>query len=72
MKKARLAILDMNNNTPNLGLASIVQHVEACSEYFDYEIFDVRERIKYQALSSMLIYLQGGRVILEKKMVYGM
>ncbi|HQW11849.1 MAG TPA: GMP synthase [Saprospiraceae bacterium] len=60
MKKARLAILDMNNNTPNLGLASIVQHVEACSEYFDYEIFDVRGKNQIPGLEFDAYISSGG------------
>ena len=38
----RVAVLDMNNNVPNLGLGNIVEIVKEFSEEVEWEVFDVR------------------------------
>lgn len=40
----RVAILDMNNNVPNLGLGNIVEIVKDFSEELEWQVFDVRHK----------------------------
>lgn len=56
----KLAILDLNDNTTNLGLGSIVEHVEAFSDTFTYEIFDVRYKNEIPSLDFDIYISSGG------------
>ena len=56
----KLAILDLNDNTTNLGLRSIVEHVEAFSDTFTYEIFDVRYKNEIPSLDFDVYISSGG------------
>lgn len=56
----KLAILDLNDNTPNLGLGSIVDHVKAFSDEVNYEIFDVRHKHEISSLDFDIYISSGG------------
>ncbi len=56
----KLAILDLNDNTTNLGLRSIVEHVEAVNEDIYYEIFDVRHKNEIPSLDFDIYISSGG------------
>lgn len=56
----KLAILDLNDNTTNLGLRSIVEHVEAYNESIYYEIFDVRHKNEIPSLDFDIYISSGG------------
>lgn len=56
----KLAILDLNDNTTNLGLRSIVEHVEAFGSAISYEIFDVRHKHEIPSLDFDLYISSGG------------
>lgn len=58
--KFKLAILDMNEGTPNLGLRSIVDHVTAFSDYYDFDIFDVRVKNELPGLDYDVYISSGG------------
>ena len=40
----RIAILDMNNNVPNLGFGNIVEIVKDFSDEVESQVFDVRHK----------------------------
>jgi len=56
----KLAILDLNDNTTNLGLRSIVEHVQAFGDEIDYEIFDVRHKHEIPSLDFDIYISSGG------------
>ena len=64
-KPLRVAILDMNNNHPNLGLNCIrtmvkLQSGEIENVLLDYDIFDVRARNEVPDLSYDIYISSGG------------
>lgn len=56
----KLAILDLNDNTPNLGLLSICQHVDNFASEIEYEIFDVRHKHEIPDLNFDIYISSGG------------
>ena len=56
----RLAILDLNDNTTNLGLRSIVEHVQAFGDAIKYDIFDVRHKHEIPSLDYDIYISSGG------------
>jgi GMP synthase-like glutamine amidotransferase len=60
MKRARLAILDMNNNAPNQGLRCIVEIAEKFKEVIDYDVFNVRGKNELPDLSYDIYISSGG------------
>jgi GMP synthase-like glutamine amidotransferase len=55
----RVAVLDMNNNVPNLGLGNIVEIVKEFKDEVEWEVFDVRFKNEIPDLS-WDIYLSSG------------
>lgn len=55
----RVAILDLNNNVPNLGLGNIVDIVKEFSEEVEWQVFDVRHK-KEIPDTSWDIYISSG------------
>ncbi len=58
--KLRLAILDMNNNVPNRGLANIKQIVSQFADKIDFEVFDVRHRAEIPFIDFDVYISSGG------------
>ncbi|MCO6461080.1 MAG: GMP synthase [Saprospiraceae bacterium] len=56
----KLAILDLNDNTPNLGLGSIVEHAKAFQSELCYQVFDVRHKHEIPGLDFDLYISSGG------------
>jgi len=50
----------MNDGSPNLGLRSIVDHVTAFGDYYDFTIFDVRVKNELPDLSYDVFISSGG------------
>lgn len=55
----RVAILDLNNNVPNLGLGNIVEIVKEFSDEVEWQVFDVRHK-KEVPDTSFDIYVSSG------------
>ncbi|GAB5552711.1 MAG: hypothetical protein Sapg2KO_23020 [Saprospiraceae bacterium] len=58
-EKVKVAILDMNNQVPNKGLACIVEIVKNFQEEIDFKVFDVRAK-KEIPDTSFDIYISSG------------
>lgn len=58
--RIKVAILDLNDNTPNLGLGSIVEHVKAFPGNLEYKIFDVRHKHEVPGLDFDIYISSGG------------
>ncbi len=58
--KVRLAILDMNDNHPNLGLGCIEDIVKTFHKEIDYQIFDVRGKDEIPDTSFQIYISSGG------------
>lgn len=58
-EKVKMAILDMNNQVPNKGLACIVEIVKNFQEEIDFKVFDVRAK-KEIPDTSFDIYISSG------------
>jgi GMP synthase-like glutamine amidotransferase len=58
-KKKTLAVLDMNNGTPNQGLRCIVEIVKTYESEIDYQVFDVRGKNEIPD-TSFDIYISSG------------
>lgn len=56
----KLAILDLNDNTPNLGLGSIVEHANSFGDEVSYQIFDVRHKHEIPSLDFDMYISSGG------------
>lgn len=56
----RVAVLDMNNNVPNLGLGNIVEIVKEFKEAVEWEVFDVRFKNEIPDLSWDIYISSGG------------
>ncbi len=59
-KKAKLAILDMNNGHPNQGLRCIKEIVSEFNDQLDWEVFDVRQEGQVPDLSFDIYISSGG------------
>lgn len=59
IKKLKLAILDMNNGHPNLGLGCITEIVSTFDEEIDWEVFDARVKNEIPD-TSFDIYISSG------------
>ena len=64
MSKLRIAILDMNNGTPNQGMRCIIKLVEDFFENTefegDYQVFDVRQKNEVPSIHNFDIFLSSG------------
>lgn len=60
VQKARMAILDMNNDEPNQGLRCIVDIAKSFNENIDYTVFNVRARNEFPDLSYDIYLSSGG------------
>ncbi len=60
MEPVRLAILDMYDNTPNLGMGRIKELVETFAGAFEYEVFDVRGQAVVPDMSFDVYISSGG------------
>ncbi len=60
MESVRLAILDMYDNTPNLGMGRIKELVEMFAGAYEYEIFDVRGKSEVPDMSFDVYISSGG------------
>ncbi|MCB0645661.1 MAG: GMP synthase [Saprospiraceae bacterium] len=58
--RVRLAILDMNNGTPNQGMRCIKEIVSRYNEEIEYEVFDVRKEGQMPDLSFDIYISSGG------------
>ena len=58
--KMKVAILDMNNQFPNKGLACIVEIVETFSKEIDFQVFDIRAKNEFPDTSFDLYISSGG------------
>ena len=56
----KVAILDMNESTRNIGLQNIQDIVKEFSHYLDYEVFDVRSKVEIPDLSHDIYIFSGG------------
>lgn len=59
MEPVKLAILDLNNNTPNLGIGRLKDLVAAFGNAYEYEVFDVRGKNDIPDMS-FDVYLSSG------------
>ena len=60
LKKAKLAILDMNNNVPNQGLRCIKDIAIEFEDQVDWKVFDVRVKDEIPDLSYDIFICSGG------------
>ncbi len=60
MEPVRLAILDMNNKTPNLSMGRIKELVEMFAGAFEYEVFDVRAKAEVPGMDFDVYISSGG------------
>ena len=60
MKKRRLAILDLYDNTPNQGMRCIKEIADRFADEMEYEIFDVRGKAEVPDLSYDIYISSGG------------
>ena len=60
IQKARLAILDMNNEEPNQGLRCITDIVRGFDDQVDWDVFDVRAKNQVPDLSYDIYISSGG------------
>ncbi len=58
--KLRLAILDMNNKTRNLGMTNIQDVVKKFNEDIEYQVFEVRSEVQIPDLSFDIYIFSGG------------
>ncbi len=56
----RIAVLDMNNGEPNLGLKSITDLLDQRFSYADYQVFDVRQHRQVPDLNYDIYISSGG------------
>ncbi|MBP7821574.1 MAG: GMP synthase [Saprospiraceae bacterium] len=56
----RIAVLDMNNNTPNKGLGYIVKFIESYGDIFEYQIFDVRFKSEIPEVENFDAFISSG------------
>ena len=59
MPKQRVAVLDLNNGVPNLGLGSIIELIETF-EHFHVEVYDVRLKGQMPGLDHDVYISTGG------------
>lgn len=60
MEPVRLAILDLNNNTPNLSIGRLKELVGMFADAYEYQIFDVRGKAEVPDLSFDVYISSGG------------
>jgi GMP synthase-like glutamine amidotransferase len=65
MKKIKVAVLDLNNNEPNLGLSHICQIIQSCDmryagQSLEYSIYDVRHKGEVPSLGYDIYISSGG------------
>ncbi len=60
MEPVRLAILDLNDNTPNLSIGRLKELVAMFADAYEYEIFDVRGKAEVPDMSFDVYISYGG------------
>ena len=60
MQAAKLAILDLYDGTPNLGMGSIKEIVSRFRNQLEWEVFDVRGKAEVPDLSFDIYIASGG------------
>jgi hypothetical protein len=67
----KLAILDLNDNTPNLGLGSIVEHANSFGDEVSYQILMSGTSTRFLHWILICTFLPVVPLILERVMVHG-